>query len=727
MKRLAITVTLALVLLMVAGTAALAVSAAPAGAQETVRDADSWELDRDAAEDNIAEAEAEAAEAEAEAAEMAEQYGSGSSRERSALRDVERAEDRRGSAETERDAIDAAISARDGYEEEHGPELETTEEDLRDTEAEIAYQEALARTGDSDAEDALSGRYFGPDGLYEIREDLEAEQKPETTEEQTTQEEPEEEQQDQGGAVAGGDGGDSGGGNGDDGSSSGGDSGDGPLATASSTVSSIVWGLVSLATLGAVVLGGMFAWAYRRDRDPRAAWESIKEPKRLGIAAAVTLVLSALGGWSTIFALGFLLLFLGAIFLVPIIFLVGLFTREPGMGRAETFGTGAGVLFGLLWGGRDTHDEYDEYDPAPSGPTGPLPRPPGAGPEPTVGGSPGGERVQNDGSTNHRKGPPPEPEKRELTDDLRERLKNMEQVMAESIVGQEEAVREVSTAMRRRIAGQFQGEQPASFLFLGPTGVGKTEVANTLADEMYGGKEEMIRLDMSEYKSDADIARLTGAPAGYIGHDASNPLTDKMYENPERVVLFDEIEKAHQDVFNVFLQILDAGRLTDGHGNVIPFQYSSVILTSNLLTREITQIKADGGQIDNAQIKQALIEQGIKPEIVNRLGRIVVFDALSMDDVREVAKRMLKKPAKSMQERHGVSLSFSEAAISRIAELGYEPEFGARPLRAVIEREVEDRLSDLLLDNKVKKGDAVELDAKDDGTLGVRPARRSPR
>lgn len=328
------------------------------------------------------------------------------------------------------------------------------------------------------------------------------------------------------------------------------------------------------------------------------------------------------------------------------------------------------------------------------------------------------------GATDHLKksGPPKRSEHTELTPQMRERLKNMEAIMGERIVGQQRAVSEVSAAARRRLAGGFGGERPSSFLFLGPTGVGKTEVANTLADELHGGKERMIRLDMSEYKNAGDIARLTGAPAGYIGHDASNPLTDWMYEDPSRLVLFDEIEKADPDVWNVLLQILDAGRLTDGHGNEIPFGDATVILTSNLLTREITEHQQQGEEIDDAALKAALIEEGIKPEILNRIGRIITFDPLMMDDVREVARRMLSSTTEGMRERHGIEVSFGEDAVARIAELGYEPEFGARPLRAVIEREVEDKLSDMLLEEKIGRGDSIEFGVDEEGRLRVRPA-----
>ncbi len=296
-----------------------------------------------------------------------------------------------------------------------------------------------------------------------------------------------------------------------------------------------------------------------------------------------------------------------------------------------------------------------------------------------------------------------------MTPDLRERLRNMERIMAGKIVGQEEAVRELSGAMRRRLAGRFQPGRPASFLFMGPTGVGKTEVANTLAEEMYGGLEAMIRLDMSEYADKHTVQRLTGAPPGYVGYEEGGQLTDRMIEDPERVVLLDEIEKAHPDAWNILLQVLDAGRLTDGRGATVDFGDATVILTSNLLAEEIMRAQQAGREIDPREVKEALVGAGIKREIVNRIGRIIVFDALSEADVREIARRMLAKTVESMRREHGIELSFTEEAVARVAELGYEPENGSRPLRGVIEREVEDLLAELLLEEEIRRGERVVI------------------
>lgn len=262
---------------------------------------------------------------------------------------------------------------------------------------------------------------------------------------------------------------------------------------------------------------------------------------------------------------------------------------------------------------------------------------------------------------------------------------------------------------------------------MGPTGVGKKEVAKVLADEMYDGAQ--VRLDMSEYGDRYQVNRMTGAPPGYTGHEEGGQLTDPILSNGRRLVLLDEIEKAHENAWTILLQVLDDGRLTDGHGRTADFSRATLIMTSNLMAEELMTIYRAGARPDEREVKNELVRRGIKRELVNRIGRIVLFHPLSAEDVREIARRMLKKTTEHVRQEHGVEVSFTEGAIALIAEWGYEEENGSRPLRPVIEGEVEDRLSDLLLRGKIGDGDAVEFAVRSDEegaeVLGVRRVVKS--
>jgi MoxR-like ATPase len=393
---------------------------------------------------------------------------------------------------------------------------------------------------------------------------------------------------------------------------------------------------------------------------------------------------------------------------------------------ARRFGLrGLGFLAGALFralrgalGGRRGGGPRPRPD---GGPSGPVP----AGP--TVGGSgPGANGWFDSPSNGHPRGPGSSRSPgRDLSAEARQRLLNLEATLHEKIVGQEEAVSAIASSVRRREAGGFGGERPASFLCMGPTGVGKTEVAKVVADEVYGG--EMVRLDMSEYGSEYQVNRMTGAPPGYVGHEAGGQLTDPILENPRRLVLLDEIEKAHEKAWTILLGVLDDGRLTDNRGRTADFGEATVVMTSNLLAEEIRQVYEAGQELDERAIKNELVRRGIKRELVNRIGRIAVFRPLSPEDVREICRRMLSKTVRQMRERHGVELRLTDEAIAVLAERGYEPENGSRPLRGVIEREVEDRLADLLLRGKVARGDAIEFAVRPDGSLGVRQAEEASR
>ncbi len=303
----------------------------------------------------------------------------------------------------------------------------------------------------------------------------------------------------------------------------------------------------------------------------------------------------------------------------------------------------------------------------------------------------------------------------QLTEEESARLLRMEDVLHERIVGQDEAVKAVSKAIRRGRAGLKDPKRPiGSFIFLGPTGVGKTELCKTLADTMFGSENAMIRFDMSEYMEKHTVSRLVGSPPGYVGFDEGGQLTEAIRRKPYSVVLFDEIEKAHPDVFNILLQILEDGILTDSQGRKVDFKNCVIIMTSNVGAKLITDKKAsfgfsaDGGaSLSHDKIKEAVmgeLKNCFKPEFLNRIDDTIVFKQLTENDIEEIAKRMLetlKKRVKSLE----IELDFSDEAVKLIAKAGFDPVYGARPLRRAIQSKIEDTLSELMLDGTVKKGE----------------------
>ena len=284
-----------------------------------------------------------------------------------------------------------------------------------------------------------------------------------------------------------------------------------------------------------------------------------------------------------------------------------------------------------------------------------------------------------------------------------EKLLNMESVLGERVVGQKEAVVAVSDAVRRSRAGVADPNRPiGSFLFLGPTGVGKTELAKSLSEFLFDDEAAMIRIDMSEYGEKHSVARLVGAPPGYVGFDAGGQLTEAVRRRPYSLVLFDEVEKAHPDVFDVLLQVLDEGRLTDGQGRTVDFRNTVVILTSNL-----------GAGGDREQIMEA-VKHHFKPEFINRLDDVVVFDPLSQDQLVGIVDIQLESLAERLAARRLV-LNVSDSAKSWLAERGYDPAYGARPLRRLIQQAIGDRLAKKLLAGEIVDGDTVHVDVADGG------------
>lgn len=296
---------------------------------------------------------------------------------------------------------------------------------------------------------------------------------------------------------------------------------------------------------------------------------------------------------------------------------------------------------------------------------------------------------------------------RKLQADEQNKMRNLADRLNAKVIGQQEAVEKVSRAIRRNRTGFRKTTRPiGSFLFVGPTGVGKTELAKTLAEEMFGDRESMIRLDMSEYMEKHSVSRLIGAPPGYVGHDEAGQLTEKVRRKPYSIILLDEIEKAHPDVMHLFLQILDDGRLTDSQGRTVSFKDTVIIMTSNAGIKNRSATVGFGSTSSREDmIKQ--LEEYFQPEFLNRLDSIVKFSALRKEDLLSIVDLMLDDISTAAGEQ-GIKLSVTDAAKKKLAELGYNPEFGARPLRRVLEEKVEDKISDLLLDHSTAKKMTVD-------------------
>ena len=308
-----------------------------------------------------------------------------------------------------------------------------------------------------------------------------------------------------------------------------------------------------------------------------------------------------------------------------------------------------------------------------------------------------------------------------------EKLVRMEEQLHQRIVNQEKAVTAVSEAVRRARAGLKDPERPiGSFIFLGPTGVGKTELARALAEFLFDDENAMVRLDMSEYMEKHTVSRLIGAPPGYIGYEEGGQLTELVRRRPYRVVLFDEIEKAHEDVFNILLQILEDGRLTDGHGRTVDFKNTVVIMTSNLGTQEL-QRQAIGfhleKQRDQEKLRQTVssaLKQAFRPEFLNRVDEIIVFESLAEEHLKQVVVLLLKDLQKRLSTERKIALELTDLAKSWLVKEGYDPMYGARPLRRAIQHHVENPLSKRILDGEFGEGDTILVDSIEEGLVFTR-------
>ncbi len=304
-----------------------------------------------------------------------------------------------------------------------------------------------------------------------------------------------------------------------------------------------------------------------------------------------------------------------------------------------------------------------------------------------------------------------------------ERLLKLEEILHNRVVGQSEAVSSVSKAIRRGRVGLKDPRRPiGSFIFLGPTGVGKTELSKALAEAMFGNEDSIIRIDMSEYMEKHTVSRLVGSPPGYVGYEEGGQLTEKVRRKPYSVVLFDEIEKAHPDVFNILLQILEDGILTDSQGRRVDFRNTVIIMTSNLGARKITDRRSLGfsagetnTERDYEQIKSDVmseVKQAFRPEFLNRIDELIVFHQLGTDDIKSIAEKMLKQ-LKSRLFESKITVNFTDEAISGIAAEGFDPVYGARPLRRVIQNGIEDMIAQKMLDNSIGEGDTIKIDFAD--------------
>jgi ATP-dependent Clp protease ATP-binding subunit ClpB len=297
----------------------------------------------------------------------------------------------------------------------------------------------------------------------------------------------------------------------------------------------------------------------------------------------------------------------------------------------------------------------------------------------------------------------------------REKLLAMEDQLHGRVVGQQEAIKVVSDAVRRSRAGLSDPDRPSgSFLFLGPTGVGKTELCKALAEFLFDSTDAMVRIDMSEFMEKHAVSRLVGAPPGYVGYEEGGYLTEAVRRRPYSVILLDEVEKAHPDVFNILLQVLDDGRLTDGQGRTVDFRNTVIVMTSNLGSQMIQDMASDDSAEAYTQMKAAVmgvVQAHFRPEFINRLDDIVVFHPLDKPQIKAIARIQLRGLEKRLGER-GIRIELSDAALEQLANAGFDPVYGARPLKRAIQQQLENPLAQAILSGRFASGDTVQVDAE---------------
>ena len=312
----------------------------------------------------------------------------------------------------------------------------------------------------------------------------------------------------------------------------------------------------------------------------------------------------------------------------------------------------------------------------------------------------------------------------------REKLLQMEEVLHKRVIGQTEAVQAVSDAIRRSRAGLSDPERPnGSFLFLGPTGVGKTELTKALAEFLFDTEDAMVRIDMSEFMEKHSVARLIGAPPGYVGYEEGGYLTEAVRRKPYSIILLDEIEKAHPDVFNILLQVLDDGRLTDGKGRTVDFRNCVIVMTSNLGSQQIQEISSSNtGQDDHyAEMKKVVMEtvgEHFRPEFINRIDEVVVFHPLDQNEIRSIANIQFEYLHDRLADRQ-IGIELTEAALDKLGEAGFDPVYGARPLKRAIQQQVENPLAQDILSGKFVAGDVIHVDAGSDGLVFTKSQKKA--
>ena len=302
---------------------------------------------------------------------------------------------------------------------------------------------------------------------------------------------------------------------------------------------------------------------------------------------------------------------------------------------------------------------------------------------------------------------------KKITEAETQKLLNLELNLHKRVIGQEKAVEAVSRAIRRNRAGLKSTKRPPSFIFVGPTGVGKTELAKSLAYEMFGNENSIIRVDMSEYMESHSTSKLIGSPPGYVGYDDAGQLTEKVKRNPYSIVLLDEIEKAHPDVFNILLQVLDDGRLTDSQGNTINFENTIIIMTSNAGSNQNTNSIGFGGTRVNQDKVIESLKETFRPEFLNRVDEIVVFEQLNNNQLLQIVDLMLNDTQKILADKN-IILNISAEAKKFLLDKGTDIKYGARPLRRAIQRYLEDELSDMILRSELQNGDTISVSLEED-------------